>query len=516
MTTGKNITRWIWKFGDGKSKTVNSPANPNVNYYYKYPGIFHVTLIVQSEAGCSDTIIKTIHRTPCIAAAFKVSDPVVCQKRSMKFTETSTCQAPIASWQWFFGDNTSATFTSPQASIEHTYAVPGNYTVKMVVATQMVGGLVTDTASNQVSVKPAAKAAYQWQDVCAGNSTLFENQTQSNNTTIKSYQWNFGDPGSFIDTTSAREATYQYDVFGTYDVKLVVTNTLGCTDTIVNKVHIFPSPTADFSWNNSCEAKPVYFTDKSEATKSSLTKWDWKFSREGEILDGSNKRNCIYNFAKAGVYDADLKVTDKNGCSTTIKKQVTISPNPVAVFNITENYENKQGQIMITNGSIGGTNVEWGFSNGKTSFADNPVITFDKEGHYTIQLTTWNDQYCVDTMTMSYNLMFKGLYVPNAFNPGNIDPEVAVFKPKGTNLKQYYIGIYDQWGTLLWSSNKIDSKGSPAESWDGKVHDVLLPQDVYVWMISAQFNDGEVWDGENAGNNENMPQKKSGTITMIR
>jgi len=209
-------------------------------------------------------------------------------------------------------------------------------------------------------------------------------------------------------------------------------------------------------------------------------------------------------------------VTDKNGCSTTIKKQVTISPNPVAAFNITENYENKQGQIMITNGTIDGTTLEWDFSNGKTSFATNPVITFDKEGHYTIQLTAWNDQKCSDTMSMSYDLLFKGLYVPNAFNPGNIDPEVAVFKPKGTNLKQYNIGIYDQWGNLLWSSDKIDSKGSPAESWDGTVHGKLLQQDVYVWKISAQFNDGEVWDGYNTGNNENMPQKKSGTITMIR
>ena len=92
----------------------------------------------------------------------------------MSFSETSTCQAPIASWQWFFGDNTSVTYTTPQPYVEHTYAAAGNYTVKMVVATQMVGGMVTDTATSQVDVKPAAKAAYAWQDVCSGNSTEFE------------------------------------------------------------------------------------------------------------------------------------------------------------------------------------------------------------------------------------------------------------------------------------------------------------------------------------------------------
>jgi PKD repeat protein len=516
LTFGINIIRWTWKFGDGKSKTVDSPASPNVTHYYTYPGVYQVTLIAQSEAGCIDTIIKTIRRTPCIAAAFKVSDPVVCVKRTMKFTESSTCQAPIASWTWYFGDNTSKTFTSPQQNIEHTYSVPGNYTVKMVVATQMVGGLATDTASNQVLVKPAARAAYKWQDVCVGSSTTFENQSQNNNTTIKSYQWNFGDPGTTSDTTSAKQAEYRYDVYGAYDVKLVVTNTLGCTDTIINKVNIFESPAADFTWKNNCEAKPVSFIDQSVATSSALVNWNWRFKSDSVVLEGSNQRNCTYQFAHAGTYDAYMIVTDKNGCSTMIAKEVTINTNPVAAFNIIDSYEDKQGQIMLSNGTIDGASYEWTVNDGKTSFGTNPVITFDKEGHYTIQLTALNEAGCTDTISMSYDLMYKGLYVPNAFNPGNVDPKVAEFKPKGMNLMLYNIGVYDQWGNLLWSSDKLDSKGSPTEAWDGTVHGKLLQQDVYVWKVQAQFNDGEVWDGHNAGNNDNMPQKTSGTVTLIR
>lgn len=516
MTSGINIAQWIWNFGDGKSKTVDAPSNPNVSHYYTYPGVYEVTLIVQSESGCYDTIRKTIRRTPCIAAAFKVSDPVVCVKRSMNFTETSTCQAPIASWTWYFGDNTSATFTSPQQAVEHTYAASGNYTVKMVVASQMVGGMATDTASSQVAVKPAATASYKWQDVCVGNSTTFDNLSQNNNTTIKSYLWNFGDPGTLADTTSATNAEYRYDVYGQYEVKLVVTNTLGCTDTLINKINIFESPAADFTWNNSCEAKPVVFSDQSKATSSNIVKWNWRFSNAGELLEGSTQKNCTFSFAKAGIYDADMMITDLNGCSTTVKKQVTVSPNPVAAFSIIENYENKQGQIMISNGSINATNNVWEISNGKTSFGSNPIITFDKEGHYIIQLTTSNDQNCTDTLSMEYNFMYKGLYVPNAFNPGHNDPEVAVFKPKGSNLKLYNVGVYDRWGNLLWSSNKIDENGSPAESWDGTLHGEVLKQDVYVWKITAQFRDGEVWDGTNAGNNDKMPQQKAGTVTLIR
>ena len=515
-TSGSKIARWIWSFGDGKSKITDAPENPDFNHYYSYPGSYQVTLITETETGCRDTISKTVLRKPCIAAAFKVSDEVVCQKRSMKFTESSTSEAPIASWTWYFGDNTSARFTNPQPFIEHTYAVAGNYKVKMVVATQMVGGLVTDTASSQVAVKPAAKALYKWQDVCVGSKTLFDNQTQNNNTTIKSYLWNFGDPVASTDTTSTKQAEYIYDTHGTFDVKLVVTNTLGCTDTIINKVNIFEGPAANFTWNNNCESRPVYFTDQSQATSSAIVDWNWQFSDAGKVLDKSNDQSCTYNFVHAGTYDADMKVTDKNGCSTTINKQVTISPNPVAAFTIVENYDNVQGQVMLSNGTIGGKNSYWDFGNGVTSQGTEPVVTFNDEGHYTIQLLTWNDQNCTDTISMSYDLMYKGLFVPNAFSPDDINPEVAVFRPKGMNLKSYHIEIYDRWGNMLWKSDKIDNSGSPSESWDGTFNGQPLKQDAYIWKIVAQYKDGERWDGSNTGNNENIPETKAGTVTLFR
>ena len=156
----------------------------------------------------------------------------------MRFSDHSTCQAPIASWQWFFGDNTSVTYTTPQPFVEHTYAMAGNYTVKMVVATQMVGGMVTDTATSQVIVKPAAKAAYHGRMFASGKATEFSNLTQNNNTTIKNYNWNFGDPAASTDTSTVKHLPTHTNVSDEYDVKLVVINTLGCSDTIVNTVKI--------------------------------------------------------------------------------------------------------------------------------------------------------------------------------------------------------------------------------------------------------------------------------------
>jgi len=516
LSSGTAIATWFWDFGDGQTLINNAPSASDVTHYYPFPGIFTVTLITESVAGCTDTTSVTVRRTPCISAEIAINDTIVCQKRSMRFSDASTCQAPIASWQWFFGDNSSVTYTSPQTVVEHTYAAAGNYTVKMVVATQMVGGLVTDTASTQVAVKPTAKPDYSWKNVCTGNNTEFTNLTKSNNTTIKSFGWDFGDTSASDDTTSVLNPAYKYSTFGQYDVKLVVINTLGCSDTMVKKISIFAIPEADFSWSSSCEANPVVFTDNSDTTAGAVVKWNWMFKNNEEILGASTSNNCTFSFPQAGIYNVLMNITDSNGCFSSTEKEIPINASPVAAFSIVENYENKQGQLLINNGTMNGTQYEWDFGNGKTSMAANPVVTYDKEGKYQISLITSNGQNCADTLTMTYEMLFKGLFVPNAFNPTHLDPEVAIFKPKGTNLKTYTIEIFDRWGNLMWTSSKIDANGSPAEGWDGTIHGVLQKQDVYMWKISARFRDGEIWDGHNAGNNENMPQTKAGTLTLIR
>ncbi len=118
--------------------------------------------------------------------------------------------------------------------------------------------------------------------------------------------------------------------------------------------------------------------------------------------------------------------------------------------------------------------------------------------------------------------MFKGLYVPNAFSPippnsTNIPELFNFFKPVGRNIETYLVEVYDSWGKLLWSSDVLDpTDGSPEEGWDGTYNGKLLPQDVYVWRISAVFRDGTVWNSKNAGDHTNIPEKTYGTVTLLR
>ena len=108
---------------------------------------------------------------------------------------------------------------------------------------------------------------------------------------------------------------------------------------------------------------------------------------------------------------------------------------------------------------------------------------------------------------------FYGLFIPNAMSPGHTDFEVANFVPKGVNMKDFELLIYDDWGNLIWSTTALDENGRPTEYWDGTYRGEPVQQDAYVWKASATFRNSNVWEGKE------YPKgriKRSGTVTVIR
>ncbi len=68
------------------------------------------------------------------------------------------------------------------------------------------------------------------------------------------------------------------------------------------------------------------------------------------------------------------------------------------------------------------------------------------------------------------------LFVPNVFSP-NEDGHNDEFKPRGTEPYEYEMRIYDRWGNLVFSSDKID------EGWDGTFNGKPMNSAVFVYYI---------------------------------
>jgi PKD repeat protein len=375
---------------------------------------------------------------------------------------------------------------------------------------------VSDSTTHTVKVLISPIAEFFAPNVCLNQNTIFMDQSTWTESKIESWFWDFGDPLSTYDTTSSRNPAYHYELPGSYPAMLTVTNAFGCTDTISRMLQVFHLPVANFSYSLACENNHTLFTDISDSADAPINQWWWKFKDSTAMLGLAGIQHPDFIFEHIGDYNVDLIVVDTNGCSDTTAQMVTVNPKPISAFSYTENYENTQGRVLFTNGSIGAEAYEWDFGTGILSFELNPVVDFPNDGDYEVRLVTLNEYGCPDTLTMDYSFMFKGLWVPNAFSPGNPNEAVRQFKPVGINLKSYTIEVYDTWGNLMWTSSELDANGSPAEGWTGAFNGNLQTQDTFMWKATAVFKDGTIWRGNDVGDSTNMPQLPYGTVTLIR
>ncbi|MHC1778158.1 MAG: PKD domain-containing protein [Lentimicrobium sp.] len=512
---GANITSWIWNYGDGNIDTLLvSPAD--TNHFYATSGIFDVSLTTITENGCQATYTLSVDRMPCITAGFEAMDTLTCERHELTFEDRSFCGNPIDNWKWNFGDGDTLVYSVAQPSVSHIYQLSGTYSVSLVVSTTVAGKTVSDTISQTVKVLTSPVAAFATADVCLNQNTIFTDQSDWTESKIDQWHWDFGDLLSVYDSTSVRNPAYLYSRAGVYTTMLTVTNEFGCSDTVSQAIRVHNLPVADFSYTLACQNNHTFFTDLSDTADSNIEQWWWRFSDSTNMLGLAGVQNPDFIFENVGNYNVELIIVNGNGCSDTTSTELTVNPKPTSAFSMTENYENTQGRVLFTNGSIGADAYEWNFGTGIQSFEIDPVVDFTNEGLYEISLVTLNEFGCPDTLSMEYNLMFKGLWVPNAFSPGNPNASVRQFKPVGINLSSYTIEVFDTWGNLLWTSEELDANGSPAEGWNGTFNDVLVQQDVYMWKARATFKDGTMWQGMDVGDNSNIPQTTYGTVTLIR
>lgn len=169
--------------------------------------------------------------------------------------------------------------------------------------------------------------------------------------------------------------------------------------------------------------------------------------------------------------------------------------------------------MIFYNKSTNSVRAEWLINGTKSSNLDSVLYSFDKNGYYPIFLTVYNKFDCPDTTTIIFRAVMKGVEMPNAFEPKNSSPKINSFRPMAIGLQSYFLGVWDLWGNLVWSSDKtIDTE--PAEGWDGKdSKGKEMPSQNYIWRMKATFIDGTVWKGIKDSNGKFHME---GTFTLLR
>ena len=336
-------------------------------------------------------------------SAYFTSDSPRCVNDTMHFTPGPP-GGTILQEVWDFGDGNSVTILPPATFpvfATHLYTNAGTYNVTRTV--KFNNGVIP--YNNQVTVIPRPLANFTYSNVaCAGQPVQFSDLSSSNYGPIVSWNWNFGDPAAGTNNTSTLpNPSHTFAAAATYNVALSVTNSSGCTNTIIKIITINMLPVADFDYTGACNGSPTMFTDMSVPNAAAIVSYSWSFGDGGT----SSQSSPVHLYAAYGIYNATLTVVNSNGCVNSVTKPVTVNPKPVADFTFPAT--NCMGStVSFTDMSYipAGYNVSiiywaWNFGDGTPpvviTFPGNPNITHTFVGSATthvVRLTVTTNMYC--------------------------------------------------------------------------------------------------------------------------
>jgi PKD repeat protein len=395
------ISTWFWDFGDG-----TYAYEPNPLHQFQTAGTYFVTLAVQDTGICSNTYTSSVTVNENPVALFSMPQ-IACQSSSVYFDDLSYAQGSyIESWHWDFGDGTDTTIIFPDdPDVYHTYNFVGTFEITLTVTgADDCQGQITQL----ISVSGAPEALFDYENTCTGGSTQFYDESlphQGGN--IISWSWNFGDPGSgILNTSSLQNPEHAYTGAGTYDVKLIVSNADGCSDTLIEEVEIYLGPAVEFTYEENCLSQvTLFFTDTTVTNIGSIALFEWDF---GDSSPVSTLINPEHTYVTTGIYEVSLTVTDYSGCTSIVMHEVAVGENPVPLFNHETACEGLPVQFIdesYTNNNEIITNWIWDFgdpASGATNYSTekNPVHTFSGSGNYMVQLLVIAQSGCYDSIIL--------------------------------------------------------------------------------------------------------------------
>lgn len=231
-------------------------------------------------------------------------------------------------------------------------------------------------------------------------------------------------------------------------------------------------------------------------SKSALA-FEWNFGNGHRSTEVSPR----YTYRYPGVYKVVLKAVGFGGVavSYTIDSIVVHDP-PVARLYWPYKSVIQTGQkIIIQNESENITETVWNF--GDKSFSDelDGEHVFNKEGEYSIVLKVWTENGCMDS-TIIENIKVVNtngkIVLPNAFTPNTEGPSSGyynkvdyhnnIFFPiVNAKIESFEIRIFSKAGIQVFKSIDI------LYGWNGYYQNRLLPQGVYLYIVSGEFEGGQ-------------------------
>lgn len=380
FTNGSNgppTLSYLWDFGDGNFSTVLSPVHT-----YTAPGTYIAKLITYSTAGCNDTALSN----PIVIGGFTTSFTApaqVCVNETASFTNTSS-PAPVSTL-WRFGDGGTAVTTNST----HVYSTAGTYRVWLYNTYSSC----TDSTYTDIQVNPNPVAVFSAPVRTKCEPPLTVNFQDLSTGGATSWFWDFGDG----NTSNLQNPSHTYTAYGSFDVKLRVTNNFGCSDSVTQVAYVIirrssisiPQLPARGCIPYTITLNPVI------TSLDAVTSYNWDFGDGGT----STLPNPTHTYLTQGTYDVTLTITTSTGCTddTTIVNAVRVGSKPIADFSASPIPVCATEPVQFTDLSVPADEWLWEFGDGGSSTARNPIYSYMDTGYFSVRLIATNNG-CPDTL----------------------------------------------------------------------------------------------------------------------
>ena len=415
--------KYTWNYGDGSA--LDSVAN--VSHMYPLPGTYNVSLRVESDKGCSDSVTKPVEMFRNPEADFTIKSDV-CKDENAFFTNTSVVPSGTSSkLYWDFGDGIKDSIVQ---GVSHAYNDAITYNVRLRVVT---GKGCEDMASKTITINPLPAASFTVTNVCEGNPTVFTNSSAIASGTMTP-QWTLGD-GQY---SNALNPSHIYGKALTYNVILKLESDKGCKAEQAKTVTVHPNPVAEFETEDQCNGTAAVFRNLSSIASGTFDRL-WTF--HDATTDTRFSTDRIYS--GPGTYSVKLDVSSSFGCASSVTKNVTIHPTPIADFTVSDVCDDEpvvyQNLSSISSGTFKGS---WLLEDGTTSNGGGLTNTYTNPGTYKGTLSIVSDKGCTASVTKSVTVH------PNP---------VALFTTNG----DLCLGAQS-----IFTNNSVISSGTFTNTWD--------------------------------------------------
>lgn len=319
----QNVEKYEWDFGDNSGKSLSDSPS----HVYTSPGMYDVTLIVESSPVCRDTLFIDDYITvkgPTGSFVAEVGN--TCLPIAVNLNAISD---GVYKYVWDLGNGIldSVPSLTNTDSISFFYNETGIFTPKLFVTDSV--GCTRSFAGDPIVVDDVQiDFTTEYNVLCGPPLTISMENLSEGTTDDVNYTWQVVGPEDHESVE--KNPSFDLSTSGLYDVKLIA-QYRGCFDTLsiadFMEVADDPEVTFEILTEELCEDVNVQFSNNSTVGYGEFVTWSWDFG-DG---DSSTMFEPVHQYDGLESHTVTLTgITDK-GCESSFSASFDVLPSTVAM-----------------------------------------------------------------------------------------------------------------------------------------------------------------------------------------